>query len=459
MKKDENKTPIEKKQALKKESASSSNVKTRSYNRRLKSQAQRSRRLARENRNKILFTLISIVLSFTCANIGFWLRGNSDLMLKLGMATELQLENVNPGMTIVGNTDSSLAARFAEVEALINNYSINSYDFNLTTNALLNQFTDQTEDPNLRYFDPTRYELYIKENTDTSIHGIGVNFAEKDGQAFAADVSENSSAALNGVQPGDFVIAIDGDSSQKWSITEVNNFMEIAKDCYIAITWMRPNLADGKSSGYEYITNLKVNTYDIQNVTANLDGDVGYINLRHVSTNSDQLIEGSVRNLIDAGAKTLLLDLRDCSGGFLTDAINIVSMFQKSGTVVSIQTRAGKTSRMVSGKVITDLPLVVLINQNTSNVAEVMAASLQDSGRATLVGVKTQGKGSVQAILRLSFGGALGFTAAKCYTPRNNPIDNRGVTPNITTENSCGDDCQKTSAIDLARRSKLSLRG
>ena len=131
-------------------SASSTNTEKRSTNRRKRSEALRSKRMAKEHRNKIFFVLLAIVLCFASANLGFWLRGNTAMMNNLGIGTKLGLENVNPGMTIVGNTDSSLAARVAEVEAIINNYSIDSYDFNSTTNALLNQFTDQTEDPNFR---------------------------------------------------------------------------------------------------------------------------------------------------------------------------------------------------------------------------------------------------------------------------------------------------------------------
>ena len=96
-------------------SAFSNSAEKRLFNRRRKSQTMKMQRMAVQQRNSIFFALLSIVLCFVCLNIGFWARGTSELMDALGIGTKLHLENVNPGMTIVGNTDSSLAARVAEV--------------------------------------------------------------------------------------------------------------------------------------------------------------------------------------------------------------------------------------------------------------------------------------------------------------------------------------------------------
>ncbi len=112
----------------------------------------------------------------------------------------------------------------------------------------------------------------------------------------------------------------------------------------------------------------------------------------------------AISDLDAQGAQAYVLDLRDNPGGYLTQAVDISSYFVKSGTIVRIVTTgADETTKNATGSVLTDKPLVVLVNGNTSSAAEVIAASLQDNQRATLVGATTLGKGSVQVTHDLSF--------------------------------------------------------
>ncbi len=109
----------------------------------------------------------------------------------------------------------------------------------------------------------------------------------------------------------------------------------------------------------------------------------------------------------------------------------MASLFVKSGVVVEIDTVDAQTTKQVSGNVATDAPVVVLVNGNTAGSAEVLAAALRDSNRATLVGVNTMGRGSVQVTKPLSFGGALRYTAARYKSPSGYTIDGVGVSPDV----------------------------
>ena len=280
---------------------------------------------------------------------------------------------------------------------------------------------------------------------------MGVFFSEYNGQAYALDVFEGSSASDACVLPGDFVVAIDGDRSQEWTSTEVINAVQREAGSTVVITWRRPTSLDA-SGGDEFTTTLVCTDYTEPNVTAQLQNNVGYIKLRQFTQNADSLVRQAIEELSSQGAQSFVLDLRDNPGGYLNKAVDVASLFVKSGVVVEIDTVDAQTTKQVSGNVATDAPVVVLVNGNTAGSAEVLAAALRDSNRATLVGVNTMGRGSVQVTKPLSFGGALRYTAARYKSPSGYTIDGVGVSPDVVISLREGSsvDNQKEIAIETA---------
>lgn len=137
-----------------------------------------------------------------------------------------------------------------------------------------------------------------------------------------------------------------------------------------------------------------------------------------------------------------MLDLRDNAGGYLTQAVDIASLFVNSGVLVQIQGNDGPaTTKSAAGDApYKDVPLVVVVNRYTAAAAEVLAASLQDNERADVVGETSMGKGSVQVVRELDFGGAVRYTAAYYLTPQGEPIDNVGIVPQVGVVNGEGED-------------------
>ena len=184
------------------------------------------------------------------------------------------------------------------------------------------------------------------------------------------------------------------------------------------------------------------------------DGGVGVITLHQINGNAADLIRSAVENLEAQGAQAYVLDLRDVPGGYLSQAVEVANLFVRNGIIVQIQTADGITNRQASGEVVTDKPLVVLVNGNTTAAAEVLASALQDNQRATLVGQTTMGKGSVQVVRELSFGGALRYTAAYYLSPQGRAIDGLGVAPDIIVDRNEGaSDNQLSLAIETAQSS------
>lgn len=413
-------------------------------------QVAASARTARARNVHLAKIFAVVVIVFGAFAVGFFVRGNSPLLESLGFASLVVDVDRNPGSTVSGDTYNSLGARVEEVEGILANESLDSYDLGMATSNVLDAFADTTQDPYMRYYDSGRYAALLQ---DSSGHypGIGVLFSEYEGRAYAVDVFEGSAAQAADVRQGDFVVAIDGDGEHDWTMTEVASALKRDEGESVVITWRRAETLDD-GGGEEFTTTLTCSDYTVRNVETELSGTVGYIRLKQITQNAASLVQSAVADLESQGASSFVLDIRDNPGGYLTQSVDIASLFVKSGTLVKIQTKeAEDTTKTATGSVATDKPLVVLVNGNTAAAAEVLAAALQDNQRAALVGQTTLGKGSVQVTRELSFGGALRYTAAYYKSPLGHDIDGVGVVPDMAVSLSEGADNQKALALETAQ--------
>ena len=391
--------------------------------------------------------IIAVAIAFC---LGFILRGNDVIMQFLGIDRP-SVANSNPGLTTSGNTYDSIGARVAEVEGLLASESLINYDLSAATSACLNSFAGSINDPYLTYFDEARYRNYVSEASSNTNAGIGVLLSEHDGNVFAVDVFDNGPAAAAGVVQNDMIVAIGGNNVEDWTATEIANALSKEEGNEVVVTWRRTTVSGSNSGTEEFTTTITCSRSSKENVSTDLVDEVGYIKLRQLTKNSADLVAAALSDLSSRGARAFVFDLRDCPGGYLSQAVDIASLFITSGNVVQIQTAEELTSKAVSGVTKTNAPLVVLINSNTAAAAEVLAAALQDSKRATLVGLTTLGKGSVQVIRELSFGGALRYTAARYISPAGHELSNSGVSPDIRiTLASDGTDNQLSIAYETA---------
>ena len=415
--------------------------------------AARTRKMRARNYHLIRI-FAGIVIACVAFAIGFAMRGSTSFLASLGFpesVTGVVQSAVTDPNAPEKDVYNALSARVAEVEDLLASDSLDTYDLGDATASALDGFTQASNDPNLQYYTQERYtELMSTPNEGYA--GIGVLFSEYNGQAYAVDVFEGSPAQLAGVHEGDFVVSIQGDDSQKWSRSEVAAKLSQLQGTDVIITWRRPETleADG---GEELTTTLACAEYDEANVTSEFDKDrkVGYIRVKQLTQNAAENAQKAVKSLTKEGAGAFVLDLRNNPGGYLSQAISLASLFMSSGTVVEIQTKDGIVAKTASGQPATDSPLVVIVNKHTAAGAEVVAAALKESQRAeAIVGSQTLGKGSVQVISSLSFGGALRYTAAYYLTPEGRAIDKSGVSPTVTYEGSDTGLSVKEYAIERA---------
>jgi carboxyl-terminal processing protease len=375
----------------------------------------------------MLFVLLCLVFA-----VGFGLRGNNAFLARLGMDSLSVDVEQNPGATVSGDTFDSISARVAEVQGMIEQDSLDDIPRDDSTRALLEDLLKQTGDPYARYYDAQSYASYSKKDSDQTF-GVGILFGDYENQAYAVDVIAGSSAQVEGVQAGDFVVAIDGERKDGgWTLAETLKQLAREDGSTVIVTWRRPENIESPG-GEEFTTTLTCSDVAGVNVTSKIrDKEVGYIKLNQLGRDSSALVLDAVKELTGKGAKAFVLDLRDCPGGYLTEAVDLVSLFQGSGVVVQIETVEGVSSRSATGSAITSDPLAIIVNKNTAAAAEVVAASLQDNDRAVIVGQQTMGKGTVQIMRELSFGGAITYTVAEYKTPKGRSLDKNGVSPNVS---------------------------
>lgn len=418
--------------------------------------AKRAAMSGRERvRNKrVAFWMVALLVVVAAFVAGFLARSNLPLMASLGFQIEEAPASAasTPASAKPKTTYDSLSMRVSEVEDMLEAYSFDDVRLDEATGSMLADLMASTEDPYAAYYTAERYEEHMLENSERNFSGVGVLFGDYNGRAYAIDVLEGSEAQAEGVQQGDFVVAIDGDSSHVWSAAEVIGALSRDDGESVVMTWMRPISLDAMT-GQDFVTTLVCRSYDVQNVTYEMVDNVGYVKLRQVTGNASQLVREAVESLTAQGALAFVLDISDNPGGYLTQSLDIASLFVQSGVLVGIETLDGVSTRAASGATITAAPLVVVTNGYTSGVAEVLAAALQDNNRATTVGQTTTGKGSVQVIRELSFGGAVRYTAAYYLTPLGHDINGVGVAPDIDVANPEGseENFQLQVAIDTAR--------
>ncbi|MBR5260417.1 MAG: peptidase, partial [Eggerthellaceae bacterium] len=246
---------------------------------------------------KILASFIALVAAFA---LGFVVRSQPAFVGALGFNVEGE-----PGVTTsshtVKTTYDSVSARISEVEDILAQGSLDTYELDAATESLIQNLMEATGDSYATYLSPERYEAYVKESTANDYEGVGILFAEYNGRAYVADVFEGSEAETKGVKQGDFVSAIDGKGDMHWTLSEVLNVLGSEEDGSVVITWLRTSNMDAET-GEEFTTTLSLSVYEKANLDVQLDGEVGYMRLRQLSTNSAEMVQASLIDLADQGA-------------------------------------------------------------------------------------------------------------------------------------------------------------
>ncbi|HKU65384.1 MAG TPA: S41 family peptidase [Rhizomicrobium sp.] len=287
-------------------------------------------------------------------------------------------------------------------------------------------------DPHSAYMDAKAFGGEFQVRTQGRFGGVGIQVTPDSGVIRVVSPMDGMPAAAAGVKPGDRITAINGTAVAGQDFNATIDRMRGPVGTKVTLTVQR----DGEAKPFD-VTLVRADV-PIDATTSRREGDVGYIRMPGFNEKTAEGLEKAVRDLrkqIGPGLKGYVLDLRNNPGGLLDQAIQVSDDFLNSGEVVSTRGRRAEDTQRYDAKRgdITDgKPIVVLINGGTASASEIVSGALQDHKRATILGMTSFGKGSVQTVLALGEGrGALRLTTARYYTPSGHSIQAQGIIPDI----------------------------
>jgi carboxyl-terminal processing protease len=285
-------------------------------------------------------------------------------------------------------------------------------------------------DPHSNYLAPDGFDD-LQERTSGEYSGVGLTITTEGGLVKVISPMDDGPAAKAGVQAGDVISVIDGQNAAGLTVSEVSEKLRGAIGTSVNVTFLR----DG-SDPLEVTLVREVITVD--SVTGRMEGDFGYLRVATFNENTGRELGEVIERLKsqNPNIQGYVLDLRNNGGGLLTAAIDVSDAFLERGEIVSQRgRRPDQIERYAArpGDLSGGLPIVVLINYGSASASEIVAGALQDQERATLVGLTSFGKGSVQTVIPLRGGqdGALSITTARYYTPSGRSIQKIGIEPDL----------------------------
>ena len=289
---------------------------------------------------------------------------------------------------------------------------------------------ESLDDPHSVYF--TKEEMRsFQEDIKGKYVGVGMVIQKKVGEALTVvSPIEDGPAYKVGIKPKDKVIEIDGESTYNLTSEEASKRLKGKANTVVKVKVYR------EVNKMTKVFELKRETIELKYVKSKmLDGGIGYLRLTQFGDNVYPDMKKALEDLQAKGMKGLILDLRSNPGGELGQSIKIASMFIEKGKIVSTRQKKGEESVYSrEGKYFGNFPMVVLINGGSASASEIVSGALKDHKRATLIGEKTFGKGSVQTLLPLPDGDGIKITIAKYYTPNGISIDGTGIEPDTKIE-------------------------
>ncbi len=314
-------------------------------------------------------------------------------------------------------------------------------------------------DPHSSYMDPKSFRD-MQVETSGEFGGLGIEVLMEDGLIKVVAPIDETPAAKAGILANDLITKLDDEQVQGMTLNQAVEKMRGPVNTKVKLTIMRK----GQDKPIE--VSLTREIIRVRSVRSQVEGDdVGYIRMTQFT---EQTTDGLKKAISDITAKVsndklkgYILDLRNNPGGLLDQAISVSSAFIQRGEIVSTRGRnPEETQRLTAqgGDLTKGKPLIVLINGGSASASEIVAGALQDQKRATILGTRSFGKGSVQTIIPLGSGnGALRLTTARYFTPSGRSIQAKGIVPDIEVLQDLPDDIK--AKTDTSTKGEASLRG
>lgn len=349
-----------------------------------------------------------------------------------------KVENVNN----LSETYTSLK----ELDSYVRNNYYSEIDDDNIKDAILKGYVSGLNDKYSRYLSAKEYKSF-KDTESGNSTGIGITVSQtEEGYIKIEDVVEEGPSAEEGIKAGDIIVSVDGSDVSEIGYESSVDAIKGEEGSKVVLTVLRDN--------NEFDVTVTRKTYEVKTVKYEMiDNNIGYINITAFRTNTVNQFQTALNSLIAEGAKSFIFDVRENGGGLLTSLEDILDPLLPEGDIATANYIGGKTETVVSSDSESlDLPMVVLVNENTASAAELFACSLRDFGSASLVGTQTYGKGVMQNTVELGNGGAVTLTVATYQTTKSECYNEIGLVPDEVVENKNDNDLQLKKAISILKK-------
>ena len=388
---------------------------------------------------------VSVILFGVAAGAAITLAATQPHMFVIGSSAKAEIANAYRQLNLFGDVFDRVRADYVDKPD----------DQKLIEDAINGMLTGL--DPHSGYMDPKSFKE-MQVQTSGEFGGLGIEVTMEDGLIKVVAPIDGTPAAKAGILANDIITQLDGEQVRGLTLDQAVEKMRGRVNTRIKLTIMRK----GQDKPIEVSIFREI--IHVPSVRSQVEGDdIGYIRIsqftEQTTDNLKKAISGITAKVSADKLKGYILDLRNDPGGLLDQAVLVSSVFLQRGEVVSTRGRnPEETQRFVAhgGDLTKGRPLIVLINGGSASASEIVAGALQDQKRATVVGTRSFGKGSVQTIIPLGSGnGALRLTTARYYTPSGRSIQAKGILPDIEVlqdfPQSPENDKALTMAFDLLR--------
>ncbi|MDO8650204.1 MAG: S41 family peptidase [Candidatus Berkelbacteria bacterium] len=354
------------------------------------------------------------------------------------------------GTTVTNGRQKLDLNQFWQVYDIINNRYVGSMDQSKASEGAVAGLVQSLGDPFSMYL-PAQARKDLDNELKGEFEGIGAELTQKDGLITIVAPLDGSPASNAGLKAKDIILKIGEESTSGLLLDEAVSKIRGPKGTTVTLEIARPKVSDPIKLT---ITRDAIHVKSVDSKM--LDGNIGFIEIRQFGDDTVDLVKEGVAELAKSNPKAVIIDLRNDPGGYLDAVAPIAGQFIAPNVVVKERYKDGRTDliRSTDVPVMPDTPLFILVNGGSASAAEILAGALQDYKRATLVGQKTFGKGSVQDIIPLKAGAALRLTIAEWLTPNDRQISKKGIDPDVVVEGDKKPDSDPVlaKAIELASK-------
>ena len=324
--------------------------------------------------------------------------------------------------------DSPVQAKAAEVQEIIETYFIDDYDEDTLADGAASGMVDATGDEWSYYLSADEVAAY-EESMANAYVGVGITITEdaEAGGMRVEEVAAGGPAEEAGIRVGDLLLAVEGEDVLPLGIDGTRNLVRGEEGTRVNMHFSR--------NGTEYDVSVERRSIETPVVTGELlEGSIGYVKIDNFDERSAAETIAFVKDLIGQGAEALLFDVRFNPGGYADELVKVLDYLLPEGDLFRSVDYAGREEVDTSDASCVELPMAVLVNEDSYSAAEFFAAALQEYEWATIVGSQTYGKGNFQTAFYLSDGSMVNLSIGKYYTPGGKSLSETGVTPDVVVD-------------------------